>query len=202
VAHAWQSLLSRKRRSGMPYMLEIEQKFTHADFSAIERRLADWGATADEDHIEADHYFNAPDRDFAKTDEAFRLRRIGERNFLTYKGPKQVAVVKIRTELEVSLPDGDAAAAQFTQLLLHLGYRPVAVVKKRRRMVHLERGGFQLAVCLDNVEGLGHFAEVEILAPEEQTEAARQVLQEVAAQLGLSDVERRSYLAMILQRKP
>jgi len=182
-------------------MLEIEQKFARADFAAIQRRLADWGATAAAEHVEADHYFNAPDRDFARTDEAFRLRRVGAANFLTYKGPKQAAAVKIRTELEVPLPDGDAAAAQFTQLLLHLGYRPVAVVTKRRQMYPLARGGFQLTICLDEVESLGHFAEVEILAPEERTDAARQVLQEVAAELGLSDVERRSYLGMILQGK-
>jgi adenylate cyclase class 2 len=182
-------------------MLEIEQKFARADFAAIQRRLADWGVTAAEEHVEADHYFNAPDRDFARTDEAFRLRRVGAANFLTYKGPKQAAAVKIRTELEVPLPDGDAAAAQFTQLLLHLGYRPVAVVTKRRQMYPLARGGFQLTICLDEVESLGRFAEVEILAPEERTDAARQVLQEVAAELGLSDVERRSYLGMILQGK-
>jgi adenylate cyclase class 2 len=182
-------------------MLEIEQKFARADFAAIERRLAEWGATLGAEHVEADHYFNAPDRDFAKTDEAFRLRRVGDANFLTYKGPKQPAAVKIRTELELPLPDGDDAAAQFTQLLRHLGYRPTAVVKKRRRMYHFERGGFQLTVCLDEVETLGRFAEVEILAPEEQTDAARQVIQEVAGQLGLSDVERRSYLAMVLQAR-
>jgi adenylate cyclase class 2 len=182
-------------------MLEIEQKFARADFAAIERRLAEWGATAGEEHVEADHYFNAPDRDFARTDEAFRLRCVGPKNFLTYKGPKQAAAVKIRTELEVPLLDGDEIAAQFTQLLVHLGYRPVAVVKKRRRLYPLRRGDFQLTICLDDVEGLGCFAEVEILAPDDQTDAARQALQEVAAQLGLSDVERRSYLGMILQGK-
>ena len=60
---------------------------------------------------EADHYFNAPDRDFARTDEAFRLRRIGAANFVTYKGPKRDAQRKMRTEIEVPLPDGDEAAA-------------------------------------------------------------------------------------------
>src|SRR5205085_12385196 len=116
-----------------PAMLEIEQKFARADFAAVERRLAERGAGPAEEHNEADHYFNAPDRDFARTDEAFRLRRVGRANFLTYKGPKRDPNVKIRTELEVPLPDGDQAAAQFTQLLTHLGYRPVAVVRKRRR---------------------------------------------------------------------
>lgn len=182
-------------------MLEIEQKFARADFAALERQLAAWGASVQDEHVEIDQYFNAPDRDFAKTDEAFRLRRIGAANFLTYKGPKQAAAVKIRTELEIPLRDGDVAAEQMTQLLHHLGYRAVAVVKKRRRQYPLQRGAFRLTICLDDVEGLGHFAEVEILAPDEQSDTARQVLQEVAAQLGLRDVERRSYLGLILQSK-
>src|ERR1700737_4838875 len=109
-------------------MLEIEQKCANADFAAIERRLAEWGVTAHEDEEESDDYYNAPDRDFKQTDEAFRLRRIGAKNFLTYKEPKRQASVKIRTELEVPLPDGNAAAGQFAELLKHLGYRYVATV--------------------------------------------------------------------------
>ena len=179
-------------------MLEIEQKFAHADFAVIERRLAQWQARPGEEHTETDHYFNAPDRDFAQTDEAFRLRRVGAANFLTYKGPKRAGPVKIRTELEIALRDGDEAAKQFMQLLVHLGYRPVAVVRKHRRMRHLEREGFALTVCLDEVERLGRFAEVEILAPEEQVDKARTVLADTAAALGLSELERRSYLGMLL----
>jgi adenylate cyclase class 2 len=179
-------------------MLEIEQKFAHVDFAAIEHRLADWGAHPGEEHTESDHYFNAPDRDFARTDEAFRLRRVGAANFLTYKGPKRKDVVKIRTELEIPLRDGDEAAEQFMQLLVHLGYRPVAVVRKHRRMRHLKREGFALTVCLDEVEHLGRFAEVEILAPEEQVDKARMVLADIAVALGLTDLEKRSYLGMLL----
>jgi adenylate cyclase class 2 len=89
-----------------------------------------------------------------------------------------------------------------TQLLRHLGYRPVAVVTKRRRTYWLRRGPFQLTICLDDVEGLGHYAEVEIVAPDDQRDAARQVLQEVGAELGLSDIERRSYLGLVLEKKP
>lgn len=179
-------------------MLEIEQKFAHADLPAIERRLTEWGARRGEEHTEADHYFNAPDRDFAKTDEAFRLRRIGATNFLTYKGPKRPGAVKIRTELEIALRDGDEAAQEMIQLLTHLGYRSVAIVRKHRRQYHLVREGLALTVCLDEVERLGRFAEVEILAPEEQVETARTVLAQTAANLGLTELERRSYLGMLL----
>lgn len=180
-------------------MLEIEQKFANADFAAIENRLAQWEARRGEENVEADHYFNAPDRDFARTDEAFRLRRIRSHNFLTYKGPKHPGAVKVRTELEIPLCDGEEAAEQFMQLLAHLGYRAVAVVRKQRRLYHVERGGFALSICLDEVEKLGRFAEVEIIAPEEQVEAARSVLADTAAALGLTNLERRSYLNLILK---
>src|SRR6266516_2675935 len=117
-------------------MLEVEMKFTDADFGLLERRLAEWGATPREPLREADHYFNAPDRDFARTDEALRLRRIGAANFVTYKGPKRDTQTKTRTELEVPLAEGDKAARDFAALLTHLGYRPTAIVRKRRTVYH------------------------------------------------------------------
>jgi adenylate cyclase, class 2 len=182
-------------------MLEIEQKYAHADFAVLERRLAEWGAAPGGVEEEADHYFNAPDRDFAKTDEAFRLRRVGPSNYLTYKGPKQRADVKVRTELEVAIQPGDEAAADMTRLLTHLGYRFVAVVKKRRRSASLERDGFSFTVTLDDVEGLGRFAEVEVLAPDDRRAEAERAVAKLAAELGLSEVERRSYLGLVLAKQ-
>jgi adenylate cyclase class 2 len=179
-------------------MVEVEMKFPVRDFTPLEKKLAEWGAREDAVRGDADEYFNAPDRDFARTDEALRLRRIGEANFVTYKGPKRDAQTKTRTEVEVPLAAGDGAAKDFAQLLVHLGYRPVAVVRKRRRVFHLERNGFALEVCLDDVDRVGSFAELEIIAPEAHLDAARDVLRQVAATLGLSASERRSYLELLL----
>jgi adenylate cyclase class 2 len=179
-------------------MLEVEVKYARADFTAVEARLREWGAREESPRTDADHYFNAPDRDFAVTDEALRLRRIGDRNLVTYKGPKRDAQTKTRTEIEVPIASGDAAAADFARLLTHLGYRPVAVVRKARRTFRLRRGGFDLEVTLDDVEGVGRFAELEIQAPEEQLDPARDVVLETAAELGLSANERRSYLELLL----
>jgi pantoate--beta-alanine ligase len=179
-------------------MREIEQKYASPDFPAVERRLAEWGARGPEEQHEADHYLRAPDRDFAATDEAFRLRRVGSANVLTYKGPRRASKVKDRTELEVPLPEGDEAAEGILALLGHLGYRPSAVVRKRRRSYALERQGLAVTVCLDEVEGLGRYAEVEVLAEDDQAERAERALTQTAGELGLSQVERRSYLGMIL----
>lgn len=180
-------------------MLEVEMKFPVADFVALEGRLAEWGAGAFTVLDEADHYFNAPDRDFARTDEALRVRRIGAANFVTYKGPKRDAHTKTRTEVEVPLAEGSRAAEDFMQLLTHLGYRPVLVVRKRRRLCSLSREGLALEVCLDDVEGLGRFVELEIQAPESQLDSARDVLVRTASALGLEQSERRSYLEMLLE---
>jgi adenylate cyclase class 2 len=85
------------------------------------------------------------------------------------------------------------------QVLGHLGYRPVAVVRKHRRTYRLERQGLALLTCLDEVDRLGRFVELEVLAREDQSETAARVLAETAAALGLTQVEKRSYLEMVLE---
>ncbi len=181
-------------------MLEIELKYRVADFAEARATLKLWQARVQPTIEEADHYFNAPDRDFAKTDEAFRLRIIGYENRITYKGPKQGGLAKTRTEIEIALASGNVTAEAFRQLVQNLGYRPTAVVKKRRTVSQLTRGGFAVEVCFDEVEALGQFVEVEIVADASQQGEAERVLIEIAGELNLREVERRSYLHMVLER--
>jgi adenylate cyclase, class 2 len=179
-------------------MLEVEVKYPVENWQEIDRQLRAWGAHAEAPREEADQYFNAPDRDFAQTDEALRLRRIGFGNVVTYKGPKTDAQTKTRAEIEVPLAPGEGVADEFGRLLMRLGYRPVAVVRKRRIVFHLRRDPFDLEACLDEVEGVGKFVELEILAPPEEMDAARDLLLKTAKDLGLRRSERRSYLEMLL----
>lgn len=175
-------------------------KFPAPNFAALEQRLAAETAQPAEDLVEADHYFNAPDRDFAQSDEALRLRRIGPQNRVTYKGPKRDALTKTRAEIEVGLEPGERAAEDFMRLLRELRYRPSAVVRKRRRIYRLRRQGFHLEVCLDDVDRVGRFVELEIQAAEEQLDAARSVLLALAREWDLGPTERRSYLELLLSQ--
>ena len=109
-------------------MLEIEVKYPLADRATVVAQLLTWGAIAAAPRTDEDQYFNAPDRDFKQTDEAFRLRRIGARNFFTYKGPKLDTATKTRTEIELPFADGREQDA--VRMLVCLGYRPVAGVRK------------------------------------------------------------------------
>ena len=73
---------------------EVEQKLRVEEFGAVRAQLLELGAVEKGTVEQSDTYFAHPQRDFAATDEAFRLRRIGSQNRVTYKGPKRAAAVK------------------------------------------------------------------------------------------------------------
>jgi adenylate cyclase class 2 len=180
-------------------MLEVEVKYRNADRAAVVAALLDMGARLVQDRVDVDVYFSAPDRDMKSTDEAFRLRRIGAKNFLTYKGPKRDKETKTRLEIEVPLGEGDAIAADAERLFVALGYKPLVAVRKKRRVYRFERDGFEMEICFDSVDHVGDFVELEIVAEEAQYESAKATLLAVAEELGLTEKESRSYLGLVLE---
>jgi adenylate cyclase class 2 len=182
-------------------MLEVEMKFPVADLARLGVLLQQRGAQPGAVIEEADAYYNAPDRDFARTDEALRVRRQGPHTYITYKGPKLDTQTKTRVELETALADGEERGEQLGQILQHLGYRPVAVVKKRRKKYWLHADGFEIEASLDDVDQVGTYAELEIKADRDHLDRARNLVRQLAADLGLKDSERRSYLELLLKAR-
>jgi len=180
---------------------EVEQKFPVADLSAIEGRLTAAGSGVSGPRRETDVYYAHPARDFAVTDEALRIRRLGTCNYLTYKGPKLDATTKTRREIELRLESGEGAAAAWGGLLEVLGFRPVAQVRKRRRKASVPWQGRSVEVSLDEVEELGTFVELELVTTSDDLEAAKTCLASLADSLGLSAGERRSYLELLLDNR-
>ena len=185
-------------------MYEVELKFRVADSVAIERRLAALGAALSPAVEQVDRYFSHPARDFAATDEALRLRRVGDHVAITWKGPRLDATTKTRREIELALApvaagprDGAAAIARWTDLLEALGFRPVREVVKRRRTAVVRRDGREIELALDDVVGLGDFLEIEAQAGEGEVDAARGHVESLARDLGCSSPERRSYLELL-----
>src|SRR3954465_6549749 len=99
-----------------------------------------------------DVYLSHPARDFAQTGEALRLRSEGSSNRITYKGPRQGGPTKTREEIEIAFVEGDEARERMRRLWELLGFRPVAVLHKRRQSFHLEHQGRALEVVLDAAE--------------------------------------------------
>ena len=181
---------------------EVEQKFHAGDLPAIKAKLTQLGASFAEPMNQIDWYFNHPARDFAKSDEAFRLRQVGEKNYITYKGPKIDQATKTRRELELPLPPGARIPDEFAQILTALSFRPVAKVKKSRLPGKLAWQGRHVELALDQIDGLGSFIELEIVADDSELEAAKECVHSLSMELGLSSPERRSYLELILNENP
>lgn len=183
-------------------VLEVEVKYSVPDFRRMEAVLDSWGARIEPPRRDSDRYFNSPERDFAVSDEALRIRSIGDQNVITYKGPKIDKETKSRLEIEVPLANGAVAATDLGEVLIRLGYRPVAVVNKTRRIAKFTRDGFDMKASLDEVDGVGTYAEVETMAPESRFAEAKAAVLAAAAELGMSQPERRSYLQLLLERRP
>lgn len=181
---------------------EVEQKYRTGSHEAVAERLAGLGAEAGPRHDQEDAYFNHPSRDFAATNEAFRLRKVGGSNAITYKGPRRGGPTKTREELEVAFADGPEALARMRQVFEALGFRPVALVRKVRTPYRLTYAGRAVEVVLDVAEGVGTFVEVEAIAEgEDDLPEAQRVVIDLAAALGLEHIEPRSYLKMALESR-
>jgi adenylate cyclase, class 2 len=178
--------------------IEVEQKHRVNDVAAFERQLIERGSTLGEPIVQADEYFAHPCRDYAKTDEALRIRTVGQDSVVTYKGPKLDATTKSRRELELSLA---VSATEFAELLAALGFVPVTTVCKSRRSFELEHGDRCVQGALDIVEKVGSYVELELSADQSDFERAKAIIGSLAAELGLGPSERRSYLELLLSAR-
>jgi adenylate cyclase class 2 len=128
-------------------------------FDAVRAKLVQCGAARHGTELETNTFFDTPGRALVAGDRGLRLRRAKdlasgkERFVITVKGPAQSGALKTREEAEVSVDDGDRAAA----VLRALGYEPQLSFQKRRET--WETGGCK--VELDELPVLGLFVEVE-----------------------------------------
>ena len=136
---------------------EVEVKYRLVDHDQLDRRLAERGADREPEISQEDIYLSHPSRDFAATNEALRIRRIGAENRITYKGPRLSGPTKTREEIEISVTSGDAAFNQLLRLFENLGFRPVATIRKSRTPFHLNRQGRAVEVVLDRAARSGRF---------------------------------------------
>lgn len=179
------------------YEVEVKVRAAHEPVRAA---LSDRGASPSEVVEQTDTYYDAPDREFAETDEALRIRRetvdpegaATTRTKLTYKGPLVDAGSKTRAEHETRVADDD----ELTGILDGLGYEPAATVEKRRERFGLD--GY--TVTLDSVTGLGEFVEVEAETDEAGIERVRDGARRLLSELGLDPTEqvRTSYLGLLI----
>ena len=181
---------------------EIEIKLPVKNSQEVLDILKDIGFMVKKEIQEEDIYFNSEYRNKKERDEALRIRKsrdcdTGEQKVqINFKGPKIDAVSMSRMELETEVQDGET----MEKILTYLGFLPVAsVFKVRKYLTHRE-----MTACVDRVEGLGEFLELEVVAEtEEKREIYLEQMKEILNALGYSmeDTVRTSYLGLLMNKK-
>ena len=173
-------------------MIEVEQKYQSPGNEKIEKALVRLGAKKVSSGPMEDVYFAHPSRDFGKSDEALRLRKLEAGAELTYKGPR-MRTDGAKAREEITLTTDNPLTMQ--RIIERLGFKESYVLKKTRTSYMLDK----LRVEIDNVYGLGEFVELEVLT--ESPERSRQLLELARAELGLEKMEPRTYLEMLIEKQ-
>ena len=180
-------------------MYEIEVKLPLRKGDMVEQGLKELGFEQRFVIREEDHYFDREDGRIRLGGEALRVRSITNlhtgktASLITYKGKVMDGPGKSRRELETEVADGNTAA----QILNALGFYEVspAVIKQRE-----EYQSGRMHACVDHVEKLGDFLELEIVAERKaERESALGEIEKVLVSLGytMGDTIRNSYLGLL-----
>jgi adenylate cyclase class 2 len=157
-------------------------KIPVADLAAVRLRLSRVGGRRiTRSEFEANVLFDGDDGGLAATDRVLRLRRVGSRSLLTFKGPAEMrGPVKVRNEIELDI----TSAEDMTELLGALGFAPSVRYEKWRERWKMG----EVEVDLDRTP-MGDFVELE---------GAADILEDIAVELHLdpSDAVEGSYLEL------
>lgn len=179
-------------------MIEVEIKVSAKNKEKIEEKLLQKGFWKGDLLKESDFYFDNESGNIRKNDKALRIRSCenlttnSAENFMTFKGPKIDAISMTRQELEMKIGNTEIGE----EILKSLGYTLIYPVIKLRQYFYFE----DVTACLDQVENLGDFLELEIIVQqEEEKEAALNRIISLLSGLGYKQEEiiRTSYLSML-----
>ena len=181
-------------------MIEVEIKVEVKNRSEIEDKLLDLGFLKSEKIKETDLYFDTLEDSIRNNDNALRLRSSENlttkenQHFITFKGPKLDQISMTRQELETKIED----AGVIKELFSSLGYVKMYSVIKTRQYFTME----SMNACIDEVNDLGEFLELEMVVSEEERESALVNIIAFLGKIGYGKEEiiRTSYLSMLQKR--
>ena len=172
-------------------MIEVEVKARIDGFEEIQEKLENIGAVKSKTEFQEDIYLASPIVDFAKTDEALRIRTTDNDTFITYKGPKLNKAAKTRKEVEMNIESAQKAKDIFKEI----GFKKARTVRKRRQYYTYEN----FEISLDDVEGLSPYMEIEIqLDDKKDYSQAQEEIFKLYEKLGITDgFETTSYMELL-----
>lgn len=195
--------------------VEIKLKITKQPVDQLEEMLTSAGFVYRETIVQEDRYYDNTDSFVRRSGQALRLRNIQEENgkqetVITFKGKKLDGISMTRQELETTV--GELTVLDEILQALQFHVVPPIVRKTRKEYVlnvdHAneceELNGKnkevkEMHACVDLVEGLGAFLELEIMAEEDNRKTALDKIESMLQSLGysLEETSTNSYLSML-----
>jgi predicted adenylyl cyclase CyaB len=135
-------------------VLEIEVKIKVENLESLRQNLLSLGARLERERFSEDNtLYDFHSRSLYQKRCALRLRLVGKKAFLTFKGtPQKSRSFKVREEFETEIRD----EKQIKKILRALGFVPVFSYQKHRTLFRTSR----LKICLDETAA-GNFCEFE-----------------------------------------
>ena len=163
---------------------EIEVKARVADLTELTRKLEALGISLSEPIIQNDETFTDENYgDYDKFQPGKNVLRIRENNgkfIFTLKQPQSNELDCLEREIEITDPK------EFREALLLMGYKPAVEIHKVRRKAKYK----DYEICLDEVKGLGSFAEVEKITDDENADEVQNELFEFLESFGVKREDR------------
>lgn len=149
---------------------EIEVKAKVEDFIQLLEKLSGLGCQFSESVRQEDKIFtNFPDNEFAKFKPGInflRIRKSGGKILFTLKQSLVNELEGIEKEVEVN------DAKELEEILELMGYHEAVQVTKMRRKAKYK----DYEICLDDVEGLGSFVELEKITDEDSEKVQSEMM--------------------------
>ena len=178
----------------MPFEVEVKVRLQNP--AEIEAKAKELGWFKKEVFKE-DIYFRPKGDTSTVPADRYRLRREAGQNVVTFKRQISTGSGEVNDEVEFTVDNAHA----FFKFADRFGFEPFVVKRKKSRVYRVGRADVEL----NEVEHLGHFAEIEILCDEEEyIPIARTELARLLNKLGIDaeDIERTYYILMIQQAYP
>lgn len=173
-------------------MKEVEVKARISDCAKIIAQLEALDCVFSEPLVQKDIIFLPKGRDFSNIvsgDSVLRIRNSNDKLIMTLK--RQLSNELDNLEHEIVIDD----AKQGAEIIQNMGYRRALQVEKTRRKTKYEG----MTICIDSVEGLGDFIEVEKLTTDD-SEKTQDELFTFLQTLGLTERVFEGYDTMIAKK--
>ena len=176
----------------MSSLIELEAGYKLTDFENILKKIEEYGYKFNYKMTEQDTYYTDKELEFIKNRICLRTRKINNESLeLTFKPKSDANTEKYgKKEVNIQLKVDDLEDIKF--IIKNLGYEEYVSFIKHRTVYSKDEFGFEHNIMLDEIEGVGYFAELELISHNEtEKEQLRIELENYIKRFGCKNLEKK-----------